>query len=180
MINLEPCDTLVNVNRDHQPLSVIMRAALGNPSTHVSGYLGYTDGQPSVFEGVRRGAIISHPEHWRGWEMVVVRFPLTAAEKGLIIDQARRLAAQEDATYGWDDLPLTLWDVLLSRLHLPPRKPEKAKNISYICSKGWATCFWNAGVSSFPIKKDSHPLPADFLISELIVGQGVMGKDITW
>jgi hypothetical protein len=180
MIELQPCDTLVNINSDGKVLSRIMRAALGNPYTHVSGYLGYIDGRPSAFECVRRGAIVSNPEHWRGLEMAVVRFPLTSGEKVLIVDEARRLASLEAAAYGWDDIPLTIWDIILTRLHLPPRAPEKAKNISYICSKGWATCFWNAGVSRFPITVNSHPLPETFLIEPFILGQGVMGKDITW
>jgi len=180
MITLQTCDTLVNLNSDNKVLSRIMRAVLGNPYTHVSGYLGNIDGRPSAFECVRRGAIISDPEHWTGLEMAVVRFPLTDTEKVLVGNQARRLASQEAAVYGWDDIPLTILDIILARLRLPPRKPEKAKNISYICSKGWATCFWSAGARRFPIKENSHPLPADFLIIPYIVGQGVMGKDITW
>jgi hypothetical protein len=180
MITLQPCDTLVNINRDGKILSRIMRATLGNPYTHVSGYLGNIDGRPSAFECVRRGAIISDPEHRSGLEMAVVRFPITAVEMEKVVGEARRLASQEAAAYGWDDIPLTLWDIVLSRLRLPPRAPAKATNISYICSKGWATCFWHAGVKRFPIKKDSHPLPADFLVIPYIVGQGAMGKDITW
>jgi hypothetical protein len=177
-MNLEPCDVTLFVNEGKGWISRFSRWAIG-PFDHVAMYLGKAfDHVPFLYESDGRGASIENVQHHTGRLVRIMRPDIDAPRKAAIINEAVRIASDDQSYYDYEAIVRFCVPMILNR-KFPwlPRPPQYKRDKFMICSEAVAEVFWRAGIDVLP--KDVVPLPGDFVTSPILypVGEGRLFED---
>lgn len=175
---LEPGDILVNVNRRHDPLSVVMRWAAG-PYCHVFMYLGKVGlfinrrqrkivRIPMLFESDGDGVKLESLSRRYGQEVVVLRLKSEFDRRRIprVLEKAIELASDPQSHY---DYSVIIWHIIpriiFEKLGLtPPLKYQRDER--QVCSEAVMEVFLRARVEV--LLPNIVPLPGDFIIAPLL------------
>ncbi len=173
---LEPVDTLVNVDRGNNPISVKKRWAMGSPYSHVFLYMGklaylrglfpgpYLPSVPMLFESNGRGAVLRNLSNRYGQEVVVMRLRSEQDKERItyVLDEAIKLASDPQAYYDYLCIVrFILPRLIMEKLGLPvPLKWQR--NPWHICSEAVFEVFYRAKLAKI-LPHNIVPLPGDFV-----------------
>jgi hypothetical protein len=184
---LESGDILVDVNRRHDPLSVIKRWAVG-PYEHVFLYMGMLRlfsgrGQshiirvPMLFESNGRGVVLRSLSERYGQKVVVMRLKSEHDRRRIphILVEAIELASSPQSYY--DYLCIMRWvlpRIICKKLHLPMPLAWH-RDEWQICSEAVFEVFYRAKLVDI-LPKTVVPLPGDFVTDSPLLQQAHQGK----
>ncbi|GAI85284.1 unnamed protein product [marine sediment metagenome] len=185
--NLQPGDTLVNVNDQDDLFSRIKRWGVG-PYSHVFLYLGqlglFTDRKqtkilrvPMLFESIGRGVCLRLLSERYGEKVVVMRLKSEHDQRRIpwVLQAAIELASYRQAYYDFACIPLHIIPrILHEKLGMPiPLKYQRDER--QVCSEAVNEVFiWGRLVDILP--SEVVPLPGDFVTDSPLLEEANRGE----